>query len=174
MRLFIIIKMMKRNSFLKDLIQILITSLVIVFVLVKFFIMPVEVKGRSMEPNLYEGEFGFSSIISKNIEIHRFDTVVVDIESKLIVKRVIGMPNETIEYKDNVLYVNEEVVEENFAKQGDTEDLKIRLGENEYYCLGDNRSISIDSRVRGAFKLEQLKATHVFIIKPFKEFGLER
>lgn len=127
-----------------------------------------------MYPTLHDGDRGFSFIITRNINIERFDICVVDGDDidYLLVKRVIGLPGETIEYIDNKLYVNGEYIEEDFLSQEvNTYDFSITLGENEYYCLGDNRENSNDSRHYGAFKKEEIKSTKFFIYYPFSDFG---
>lgn len=162
------------KKFIKDLLEIIIVAAIITFLLLRFVLMPVIVSGSSMLPGLKENDFGFSFIISRNIELKRFDRVVVDNGEKLIVKRLIGLPNEVVEYKDNVLYVNGKKYEEEYLKDVTTEDLKIVLKADEYYCLGDNRNVSRDSRAVGPFSYEQIKASHVFVLFPFSEFGYKK
>ena len=78
-----------------------------------------------------------------------------------IVKRVIGLPGETIEYKKGVLYINDEVVEEEFIDD-DVKELtgnvsKRTLADDEYFIMGDNRAHSTDSRFFGAVKKKEIK-----------------
>lgn len=97
--------------------------------------------------------------VSKIKEISRFDIVIAKKhDNYLIVKRVIGLPNEKIEYKDNHLYINEKPVTEDFIDLylTKTEDFTYKLEGNEYFLLGDNREYSTDSRELGAFKKEKL------------------
>lgn len=163
----------KLKGFIKDLLEAFFIAIVIVVILFKFVLMSVEVSGSSMEPTLCSYERGMSFIISKNIGINRFDICVIDSEKSdaYLVKRVIGLPNETIEYIDNKLYVNGEYVEEDFLDNVYTRDFSYTLGDNEYYCLGDNRNVSRDSRFYGPFTYEEIKATHIFIYYPFPLFG---
>ena len=131
-----------------------------------------------MYPTLKTDQKGYSFVFTKIIGINRFDICVLNVENsdetKKIVKRVIGMPNETIEYKGNKLFINGEYYDEPFLSDAITEDFKVTLGDDEYYCLGDNRTISKDSRYYGAFKSKDFKATHVFVISPLKEFGFRK
>lgn len=127
-----------------------------------------------MYPTLQDGDRGFSFIITRNIAINRFDICVIDSKKadKLIVKRIIGLPNEKVTYKDNKLYINDEYVEETFL--GDdvyTEDFEVILGDDEYFCLGDNRSVSRDSRYYGAFNKAEIKSTDFFGYFPFSRIG---
>lgn len=163
--------MLKR--ILKEIIQIVVPVIVLTFILLNFVLLPVKVQGDSMFPTLVDDEFGYSFIITRNLGINRFDIVVIEVEDKLLVKRVIGMPNETIEYINNELYIDGEYYEEDFLDKVTTEDFSFSLGEDEYYCLGDNRNVSKDSRFYGPFKKEDIKASKIFVIFPFNNFGLK-
>ena len=154
-----------------ELIKIFGISFLIVFILTKFLIFPCQIDGSSMYPTLENKDLGCSIILSKTMGVNRFDIVVIDKGDKLLVKRVIGLPNDTIEYIDNVLYVNGQETDEPYLVDVTTDDFKVELGEDEYYCLGDNRNVSLDSRYYGSFHLDQFKATHAFIFYPFENFG---
>ena len=170
--------MEKKNSFIKDVLEVLISVAIISFVLVKFIILPCQVQGTSMYPTLKDKDRCYSFVITKNLGIKRFDICVVetddDTKEKLLVKRVIGLPNETVEYKNNQLFINGEKMSEDFLNGVTTEDLKVTLGSNEYYCLGDNREVSKDSRYYGPFKDDKIKATNIFVIYPFSNFGVKK
>lgn len=165
----------KLKAFLKDLLQSIIIAFVIVLILFNFILMSVQVDGSSMYPNLKDGQRGISFIITKNIGINRFDVAVIDSNKLdyLLVKRVIGLPNEKVEYKDNKLYINDEYIKEDFLNDIYTGDFSIQLGDDEYFCLGDNRQVSNDSRYYGAFHKNEIVATHIFVYYPFNEFGLK-
>lgn len=168
---------MKKKNFIKDVLEVAIGVAIISFVLLKFIILPCEVRQSSMLPTLKENDRGYSFIITRNIDIKRFDICVIDqkdSDSHLLVKRIIGLPNETLEYKDNKLYINGEYIEEPFLQDSKTENTKIELKDNEYYCLGDNRSVSKDSRYYGAFTKDEIVSTKMFIIYPFEDFGVKK
>ena len=161
-------------------------SFVCVWVLTTFFIRPVQVVGDSMYPTLHDGELGFTSIISLSIKgIERNDVVVANLSSRdeQIVKRVIGMPGDSIWCEDGKLYVNGVVVNEyyldaDYVIEASNEEIDglftkdfdvVSLGDDEYFLLGDNRLHSSDSRVFGVFKEEDILSKHVYVWYPFKE-----
>lgn len=103
------------------------------------------VSGQSMESALSDGD---TISINKDYTLDRFDVVVFKFNDTTYVKRVIGLPNETVMYSDNKLYINNELIEDPY-NDGNTEDFSITLKDGEFYCLGDNRAVSTDSRKLG-------------------------
>ena len=164
--------MNKKNSVIKDLLEVTISAALIAFLLTKLVLIPVVVEGSSMEPNLAENDRGFSFVISKNITVSRFDIVVVHIgKGHNIVKRVIGMPGETVCFRDNSLYIDGVYQDEPFLGDVNTGDFDITLKDDEYYCLGDNRDVSIDSRYYGPFTKEDFLSSHILVLYPFNRIG---
>ncbi len=165
----------KQNPWWKDLLEIVITVAVLSFVILHFILLPVEVDGSSMYPTLEDGQRGYSFIIKKTLGVQRFDIAVIEeSEDKLLVKRVIGMPNETLEFRNNTLYINGEEMKEDFLKEDVyTEDFSIELGDDEYFMMGDNRSVSRDSRYYGPFSLKDIRSTGIFVFFPFDDFGMK-
>lgn len=153
--------------------------ILIVIVIRIFFIDPVRVDGRSMNTTLENGQIMLlNKIVYKRSDIKRFDIVVIKENNKYIVKRVIGLPGETISYKDNVLYINGSRVADPYAKTK-TDDFSItdvghtKIPGDTYFVMGDNREDSLDSRYPqvGVIKKEQILGRAKFRIWPFNKFG---
>ena len=149
--------------------------IILAVVLIRTFIVtPAIVDGGSMDNTLENGQLVLiNKFIYRFDDINRFDIVLINNEadSEKIIKRVIGLPNEIIEYRDNILYINGKKVE---AEIGfiDTEDFIAKTGENEYFVLGDNRPISKDSRYFGSFKKDKILGRVTIRLFPFSKFGL--
>lgn len=143
--------------------------LVTVILVRSFVVTPVRVSGTSMFPTLKGGEI---MLLNKLGKLDRFDIVVLELDDKdNLIKRIIGLPGETIEIKDNTIYINDQVIADDYG-YGNTYSIdKITLGEDEYYVLGDNRQISMDSRVIGPINKKDIKGTTNFILYPFGDFG---
>ena len=153
----------------KDYILIIIAVLIIR----TFIVTPAIVDGASMDYTLEDGQLVFINKLVYNIkDVERFDIVVLNNEedNDRIIKRIIGLPNETIEYNNNQLYVNGKLVEQNYEVE-QTEDFTVVTKENEYFVLGDNRDVSKDSRMLGNFNKKDIVGRVNFRILPFKKFG---
>lgn len=172
---------------LLDLLKTFIICFIAVFLLTTFVVKPVRVDGRSMYPTLEDGEVGLMNVFSaKFTDIDRFDVVVAYNEEsgENWVKRVIGLPGDTVYAKDDVVYVNGLPIEEPYLdtdyvnqirERGDyfTQDIdKITLGEDEYFLMGDNRVVSYDSRRVGPFKRDDIKGKGIFILYPFDKIKM--
>ena len=130
-----------------------------------------------MVPTLSDGYIMFLNEIGYHLNgVKRFDIVVVNTDNEKIIKRVIGLPEETVEYKNNKLYINDKEVFENF-KHGDTKDFTLAdinvevIPKNYYFVVGDNRGNSKDSRVIGLIHKDQIMGKTGFILYPFDHFG---
>lgn len=146
--------------------------IIIVVVLIRTFIItPIRVNGDSMVPTLESQEIMILKKYDKSFD--RFDIVVVDksVEGSNLIKRVIGLPDEKIKCKDGKIYINDEKIDDVYAF-GETEDfLEITLKDNEYFVMGDNREVSLDSRKFGAVFDYELKGTTNLVIFPFSKAG---
>lgn len=156
--------------------------IIILVILLKIFVItPIRVNGTSMNPTLEEGDIMLLNKLSRN-SIKRFDIVVIDHNDDDIIKRVIGLPGDKIEYKDNKLYVNGKKVKENFTKNKDEKlnDYSIEslehktVPKNYYFVVGDNRPNSLDSRMIGFIHKDKIRGKASFIIFPFSRFGSKK
>lgn len=130
------------------------------------------VDGKSMEPTLYDGNLLMVNKMAYNIhDINRFDVIVFHAnEEEDYVKRVIGIPGDTIEYKNDTLYINGEATEEEYlqtfkeeSEKPLTEDFTLeevtdeaKVPEGKLFVLGDNRQDSLDSRYFGFVPIESV------------------
>mgnify|MGYP002431315496 FL=1 len=145
--------------------------IVVVVLLVRSFIVtPGLVNGSSMEPTLYNNELVLINKIGLNKGIDRYDIVVVKYENSTIIKRVIGLPYETVEYINDTLYIDGEIVNTKVDFEY-TKDFKLTAGKNEYIVLGDNRNISKDSRIIGPVKERDIIGKVDLVLFPFSKFG---
>ena len=158
------------------------TSLIFVLILTNFVVKPIKVNGDSMYPTLKDQSLGFSNILTYELfGVNRYDIVIVYVESmnEYLVKRVIGLPNETIEVKDDLVYINGELINQDFLDENYVSQFPIftngfeivTIGEDEVFLMGDNRPYSSDSRVFGTFKLEDIIAKDAYIFYPFVEIN---
>ena len=146
--------------------------IILVVVLIKTFVVsPIRVNGASMDPTLNDKDIMLLDEISYRFsDIERFDIVVVKEEDEYLIKRVIGLPGETVEYKNDKLYIDGKYVKEDF-KHKETFDFSTTLGKDEYFIMGDNRTNSTDSRVFGPISRDKIMGKTSLTILPISRFG---
>lgn len=141
------------------------------------------VNGDSMLNNFESGD----NLIVEKVSYHvrdpkRFDVIVFYPYGKGVkdyyIKRVIGLPGETIQIKGSDVLVDGEVLKEDFGKDpidySGIAEKPLKLGKDEFFVLGDNRKISEDSRYQevGLVKKKNIAGRVVLRIYPFSKFGL--
>lgn len=151
--------------------------IVVVVVLFRTFIAtPVRVDGDSMIDTLHNNDILILNKMDKSYE--RFDIVVIDINGSKLVKRIIGLPGENIEYKKNELYINDKKMEDKATIR--TNDFSLKelyeieeIPEDYYFVMGDNRGNSLDSRDYrvGLVKKEDIVGITIFRVFPFNKIG---
>lgn len=171
--------MEKAKEIFKE-IRVYLLIIVIVLLVKTFLVAPIRVNGESMMGTLHDKDIMILDKISYRFSsIKRFDIVVVKYNDEYLIKRVIGLPGEKVEYKNNKLYVNGKVLKENFSHMK-TDDFKLdsignsKVPKNQYLVLGDNRVNSLDSRIIGFIKRSQISGKTSFTILPFNRFGSKK
>lgn len=182
-------------------IKVFVVSAIVILLFVNFVAHPVRVDGKSMYPTLKDGEFGFTNVGGVLLNgVKRGDIVVVTMEEKgqktHWVKRVIGMPGDTISCVNDIVFINGKVLDEtqyidpdyrqscvdqfgyfNKVPNADNSDVQdfeeVKLGDDEYYVMGDNRPYSKDSRYVGPVKKSQLFAKNMLVLLPVSDIGVK-
>lgn len=170
-------KQKQNKSRAREVVEKILIILVLILIF-RFLLMSVRVSGSSMLPNYVNGERGIAlrtNIINKP---NFYSVVIAKAEIKgeksRIVKRVFGLPNDTVEIKENEVFVNGKKVED-LKRANDTKMENyplITLASDEYFVLGDNRNISIDSRTIGPIKENQIEAVNGIVFWPITKVGL--
>ncbi|OIK13375.1 signal peptidase I [Bacillus sp. MUM 13] len=162
------------------------TAIVLVFIIRSFFFTTIVVDGESMNPTLQDKE---RMVVTKIGEPKRFDIIVFHApDGRDYIKRVIGLPGDRIQYKNDVLYINGKTYKEPYLEK-----YKKRLNEGNLtesftlketavgsdtvpkdclFVMGDNRRISEDSRRIGAIPLKKIIGTTNIVYYPLKEVNI--
>lgn len=158
----------------------LLFAIILAFILRSFVFATSIVEGESMDPALEDGErIIFNKFIYIVAEPSRGDIIIIQRPHKYYVKRIIALPNETVEMSDHTLYINNVKQENSFVNKhaemmtGDFEPTKVP--DDSYFVMGDNRAISKDSRNGlGFIKRKDIIGKSEFIIYPFSEWAITR
>ena len=161
----------------------MIVVMALTFVIFKYVVIPVRIDGSSMENTLHDDNIALMNAWSiDEDDIDYFDVVVVYSEEldEKIIKRVIGLPGDTVEFKDDILYINgveksQDFLDESFVEKSKrtynsdvfTHDFKVEVGDDEYFVMGDNRLRSTDSRELGCFQIDDFIGVKGIVIFPF-------
>lgn len=133
-----------------------------------FLARPFQVNGDAMAPNYKNGQYLISSPVQKGAEVKRGDVIImkaIDDPSVVYIKRIIGLPGESLMLKDGLVHINGQVLnEEDYLKHGVITNGNSFISENEekivpvgqYFVLGDNRPKSSDSRIYGFVSKENI------------------
>jgi len=170
-------------AFVWETVKVVVISLAIILPIRYYLVQPFFVKGASMEPNFEDGDYLLVDEISYRFsEPARGDVIIFrypEDKSQFFIKRIVGLPGETIEIKNNkVIIYNVQSPEgfnlkENYLspEQDTLGNMLLRLDDNEYFVLGDNRLQSSDSRRWGPIN-ETLVTGKVFLRAwPFTKFN---
>ena len=176
----------KAGSFIKSLIVDILIALCLAAA-VLYFIRPTIVKQTSMENTLHENDYmimyrqAYRSHEPERGDIVIFQSSLVNEDSgkdKLLIKRVIGLPGDDIMISGGQLYINGEEYMEDYLKDGYTPAFEIppeggtyTVPEGTYFCMGDNRAGSVDSRYKevGVVSKEAIKGKVIVRLFPFNK-----
>lgn len=185
----------KDNSLLKEVlswVKMIALGAIIGVLLVVFVIQRDNVYGDSMYPTLISGEVIFTEKISTYFHnYHRGDIVILDghdmpgyNREEFLIKRIIALPGETIRISDGKVYIKEVgasdfvLLDEPYLSDDVVTTImssgidEVTLGADEYFCMGDNRMVSNDSRNLGPFSVDRIKGIALIGVFPFDHFGL--
>lgn len=174
----------RKRELMLDVIELIVCILValgIGYLLTNYVVICTKVDGISMEDTLLDNDYLVIDKVTYTFwDPERFDIIVFPHgENTYYIKRIIGLPGERIQIRENQIYINDELLEEDYGKEkladgGVIENQEFLLGEKEYFVLGDNRNHSIDSRFLevGTIKREEILGKAWFRIYPFQKFGL--
>lgn len=178
-------KDLKKNGmkgFLHDLIFYGILIFVCIYIIPNFVLQKTIVDGSSMEETLSDGDQLYVEKISYHFnKLKRFDIIVFypfgrDNE-EYYVKRIIGLPGETVQIKEGMIYIDGELVSEDYGMEpiayaGRAAE-PILLGDDEYFVMGDNRNISKDSRYDsvGNVSKKNIGGRAFLRVSPLSKFG---
>lgn len=166
-----------------DWVKAIILALLLVIIIRFYVFIPLKVEGDSMSPTLAQGNYLLYETFS---DIDRFDIIIFsNEEGQTLIKRVIGLPGDSISYSEDQLYLNGKPVEEPFLgtekQQGMdvfTSDFDLlsltgveTVPEDSYFVLGDNRVRSRDSRIFGFVLQADIAGKAAMVYYPIEDFG---
>nr|WP_312577913.1 signal peptidase I [Sedimentibacter sp.] len=163
--------------FVKEWIIPILVALVIVLFLNKFVFILVTVPTGSMEDTIIPGDRLYVNEIFNIDNVQRGDILVfrsIELENKRLVKRLIGLPGDTVEVKENgSVFVNGEKVDEPYVIESTGQAKTFNVPDNCYFFLGDNRPISYDARFwnNPYISADQIIGKVVFRFFPFNRMG---
>ncbi len=174
--------MKKFILFIWEIVKISIIALLIVVPIRAFVFQPFFVSGASMEPNFHDYDYIIVDEISYRLgSPHRGDVIIFynpQDTSKRLIKRVVGLPGETIKVLDGQIFIKND--DEDFSILNESKylpfetktagHLEITLDDNQYFVCGDNRNVSLDSRSFGPLKKDLIIGRSVFRLWPLNTF----
>jgi signal peptidase I len=167
-------------DFFKEILQTVILALLIVLPIRFFIFQPFIVKGESMEPNFYHGDYLIIDEITYRFREPKRGEVIVFKnpmnERQRFIKRIIGLPGETVEINNGKIFISngeKKILDESsyLGVPFTTGNLQITLSKDEYFVLGDNRKFSLDSRKFGPIKKKEIIGRVLLRLWPIYSFA---
>ena len=156
----------------KSFFGVLVIFVSVITILINLFVFQLaKVNGNSMLPTLEDKEVLL--LYKLNPKIERGDIIVFRQNDGILIKRVIGLPGETITIDNDSIEINGEKIEDYIkvtVQNGGGLSEPYEIKEGEYICLGDNRNNSHDSRAFGAVKEEDVIGIVLFRFNPFTKY----
>ena len=174
----------KIGQFFLDLIETIVMALAIFVVVYLFLFQPHQVKGNSMLPNFHDGEYILTDKVSYRFTgPQRGDVIIFKApknEEVDYIKRIIGLPGETIKIEGGYIYIDNQKLPETYipsdfvSNAGSflTEGAQYLIPNERYFAMGDNRNHSSDSREWGTVKKEEIVGRAFLRYWPINEFGI--
>lgn len=178
--------MQRLGSFFFEILQTIVFAISIFLFIYLLVLQPHKIKGSSMEPNFHDGEYLLTDKLSYRFGLPKKGDVVVfkapPTYDDEFIKRVIGVPGDTVSVKENHVYVNGQIVNESYipsnfttyAGRFSSEGAVLTVPEDQYFVLGDNREHSLDSRNIGFIPKDKITGKAWVIYWPPKNAGLVR
>ena len=160
----------------------LVSAAVVVLLVSNFLCTIIRVDGGSMLNTLHDGDRLYVNVLDMKLNgPERYDVVILHYPGRKgnFVKRVIGLPGDTLEVKEGVLYINGEAVEEEYLAEERTQKFHgassnfgpVEIPEDQYFVMGDHRDHSNDSRQVGLIDRDMFVGKATYIFWPFNRMG---
>lgn len=169
-----------------DILKFLIGVVLVAFLLKAFVFQPFVVEGISMEPNYHDKEYLLVNKIVYIVEKPQRGDVMIfrppDNPTVTYIKRVIGLPGDDVKISQGYVYINGEKLDEKYLPHGrlsligGEKDLtkEVKLGDKEYFVMGDNREHSTDSREFGVISKNEIVGKAWIVVYPKQYFGFAK
>lgn len=161
-----------------DLVKTIVLIVVLTYVIRLFLIQPFIVDGQSMEPSFHNNDYLITEKVSFKIRSPERGEIVIihppDNPEINYIKRIVGLPGDTIQVKDGFVYANHKRLDESYLPSGDItatnkENYSIILKDKEYFVMGDNRNHSRDSREIGPIPYQNIVSRIWLRLLPFNQ-----
>jgi signal peptidase I len=172
------------GAFFLDILQVIVFAVALFLFMYLLVLQPHKIKGDSMQPNYPDGEYLLTDKVTYRFEEPKRGDVVVfqapTDNGEEFIKRIIGLPGEVVSIKEGKVYVNGKRLDETyldrdlytsgglFLKNGE----EIKVPQNEYFVLGDNRPFSSDSRSWGFIGKDKITGRAWLIYWPPQKGGV--